>query len=421
MHKLQDEEVQTKIKCTISEKLDHIDPTILNVDEAWDNFKTVLLATIREACGIKKTGGRNRKATAWWNKEVKDAITEKKKLYKTWVKTKDEEDYIKYRLARRHSKKVVRTAKEKAWTQYGEKLCETCKTSPREFYKSVKAMRVRDEPFDPATTINDMNGEALHEEEEITKRWESYFKDLLNPSGVRAQGTQSRFNPSHPDHSEPTILESEVRKVVKTSPKGKAAGVDGITTEALFTENGKLDREIETRCQKINAVSYQLASLLKHPSISTSTKAKLINAIFLPTLTYQCQTWSLTKDLERKLVTCEMKCLRKAVNKTRRDKIRNEVIRDMAGAKPVLQHIKQQQVKWFGHITRMPINQPALRAHNTKYSGWRARGRPRKRWSDSVADTLRTQGMSLPQATRLAADRQLCPPATPIGTSGRKK
>ena len=105
---------------------------------------------------------------------------------------------------------------------------------PREFYKSVKAMRVRDEPFDPATTINDINGEALHEEEEITKRWENYFKYLLNPSGVRVQGTQSRFNPSHPDHSEPTILESEVRKVVKTSPKGKAAGVDGITTEAIL-------------------------------------------------------------------------------------------------------------------------------------------------------------------------------------------
>ena len=118
---------------------------------------------------------------------------------------------------------------------------------------------------------------------------------------------------------------------------------------------------------------------------------------------------------------CEMKCLRKAVNKARRDKIRNEVIRDMAGAKPVLQHIKQQQVKRFGHITRMPINQPALRAYNTKYSGWRAKGRPRKRWSDSVADTLRTQGMSLLQATHLATDRQLCPPATPIGTSKRKK
>ena len=125
------------------------------------------------------------------------------------------------------------TAKEKAWTQYGEKLCETCKPSPREFYKSVKAMRPRDEPFDPATIINDTYGEALHEEEKIMKRWENYFKDLLDPSGVRAQGTQSRFNPGHPDHSEPTILESEVRKVVKTIPKGKAAGDQGKTTEAI--------------------------------------------------------------------------------------------------------------------------------------------------------------------------------------------
>ena len=176
MHKLQDEEVQTKIKCTISEKLDRIDPTLLNVDEAWHSFKSVLLDTIREACGIKKTGGRNRKATAGWNKEVKDAIKEKKKLYKIWVKIRDEEDYIKHRLARRHSKKVLRTAKENAWTQYGEKLCETCKTSPSEFYKSVKVMRVRDEPFDPATNINDTNGEALHEEEKIMKRWETISK-----------------------------------------------------------------------------------------------------------------------------------------------------------------------------------------------------------------------------------------------------
>ena len=45
-------------------------------------------------------------------------------------------------------------------------------------------MRVRDEPFDPATTINDTSGEALHEEEKIMKRWVNYFKDLLNPSGV---------------------------------------------------------------------------------------------------------------------------------------------------------------------------------------------------------------------------------------------
>ena len=151
---------------------------------------------------------------------------------------------------------------------------------------------------------------------------------------------------------------------------------------SVFTEDGRIDR----------AVSYQLAPLLKHPSIPINVKAKLINAIFLPTLTYQCQTWSLNKTLERKLVTCEMRCLRKAVNKTRRDKIRNENIRAMVGATSVLQHIEQQRVKWFGHLTRMSPKQPALRAYNTRHSGWRARGRPRRRWSDSVADTVGLTG-----------------------------
>ena len=190
---------------------------------------------------------------------------------------------------------------------------------------------------------------------------------------------------------------------------------------SIFTEDGRLEREIETRCQKANAVSYQLAPLLRHESIPMSTKAKLINSIFLPTLTYQCQTWTLTKSLERKLTTCEMKCLRRAANKTRRDKIRNEVIRETVGATSVLNFIEQQRIKWFGHLNRMPTNQPALRAYTSRYSGWRARGRPRRRWCDGVADALRPHDLTLQQATRLAADRQLYLPATPSGTSGSKK
>ena len=52
--------------------------------------------------------------------------------------------------------------------------------------------------------------------------------------------------------------------------------------------------------------------------IPMETKSKIMNSIFLPTLTYQCQTWTMTKPLECKITTCEMRCLRKAVNKTRR-------------------------------------------------------------------------------------------------------
>ena len=58
----------------------------------------------------------------------------------------------------------------------------------------------------------------------------------------------------------------------------------------IFTEDGRMNREIENRIQKANNVSYQLAPLLKHSDIPMETKSKIENSIFIPTLTYQCQT-----------------------------------------------------------------------------------------------------------------------------------
>ena len=83
--------------------------------------------------------------------------------------------------------------------------------------------------------------------------------------------------------------------------------------------------------------------------------------IFVPKLTYQCQTWTMIKPLERKFTTCERRCLRKAVNKTKRDMIPNTKIRKVVATKSI-HHIQQQRIKWFGHITRLPIKHPVQRA-----------------------------------------------------------
>ncbi|GFS15326.1 hypothetical protein ElyMa_003183900 [Elysia marginata] len=69
---------------------------------------------------------------------------------------------------------------------------------------------------------------------------------------------------------------------------------------------------------------------------------------------------------------------------------------------------------------RMSTDQPAHRAYDSRYSGKRPRGRPRRRWSDSVADTLKGHNKSLCEASHLAVQRRLHLPATPDGTSGRK-
>jgi len=102
--------------------------------------------------------------------------------------------------------------------------------------------------------------------------------------------------------------------------------------------------------------------------------------------------------------------------------VRNATIREMVGTTPILHHIEQQRVKWFGHLTRMPISHPAHRAYNMKMTGYKARGRPRKTWISGVKETLTSHGITPRQAFQLAADRRLFLPATPPdGTSGQIK
>ncbi|XP_076058577.1 uncharacterized protein LOC143035594 [Oratosquilla oratoria] len=140
-----------------------------------------------------------------------------------------------------------------------------------------------------------------------------------------------------------SISKTETMKVSRTLGNLKIS-IDGTPLKqdsefkylgSIFTEDGRLNREIKTKVQKANSVSYQLAPLLKHPNIPIETKAKLINSIFIPT-----RHGHLTKSLERKITTCEMRCLRRAVNKTRRDMIRYTTIREMVGTTPVLHYIQ---------------------------------------------------------------------------------
>ncbi|XP_078682181.1 uncharacterized protein LOC144916732 [Branchiostoma floridae x Branchiostoma belcheri] len=57
------------------------------------------------------------------------------------------------------------------------------------------------------------------------------LKNYLTP--VEGNNTTEQFRPSYPNHVERNILEEEVRNAVRTSPKNKAAGEDGIITQAI--------------------------------------------------------------------------------------------------------------------------------------------------------------------------------------------
>ena len=61
----------------------------------------------------------------------------------------------------------------------------------------------------------------------------------------------------------------------------------------------------------------------------------------------------------------------------------------------------------------MVPHQFASKAYNTKVSGYKARERPRKTWTEGVKETLKTHNIPPTKTFKLAADRKLFLPSTP--------
>ena len=154
-------------------------------------------------------------------------------MFKKWKTSKKEEDYIAYRIARRDVKRTKATSKKDTWVKYGEDLSKLCKEKPRDFYKSVKSMRMRNEEFNPTTIINDEKGNPILNNEKRKERWAEYFNNLLNPVGTNKEENAHKFTPKYKETEETIILESKVLETIRTCPKNKSPGVDEIPIEAV--------------------------------------------------------------------------------------------------------------------------------------------------------------------------------------------
>jgi hypothetical protein len=88
----------------------------------------------------------------------------------------------------------------------------------------------------------------------------------------------------------------------------------------------------------------------------------------------------------------EMKFLRGILGKTRRDKIRNNDIREQLKVDDIKHDMKRKRLKWYGHAMRMADERIPKKMLEMKLRGRRPRGRPRTRWMDQVKREGRRNG-----------------------------
>ena len=66
---------------------------------------------------------------------------------------------------------------------------------------------------------------------------------------------------------------------------------------------------------------------------------------------------------------------------------------------------RQSRLRWWGHVQRMEDDRLPKQVLASLVGGKRGRGRPRRRWEDSVGNDLDIRGFNWDEARELAGDR----------------
>ncbi|VDO61537.1 unnamed protein product [Heligmosomoides polygyrus] len=131
---------------------------------------------------------------------------------------------------------------------------------------------------------------------------------------------------------------------------------------------------------------------------SRTLKGKLYRAVVRPALFYGSECWALGKAQERQLHAAEMRMLRWACGWIRRDRVRNEDVRAVMKTVPIQLKMREQLLRWYGHVLRRPEDHPTRLALDFKAPGKRPRGAPRKRWKDVIKRDLAEVGATADDA-----------------------
>ena len=101
-----------------------------------------------------------------------------------------------------------------------------------------------------------------------------------------------------------------------------------------------------------------------------------------------------------------MKYLRKTMNVTKRDRVRNIVVREELKQTPLVQKIEEKKLKWFGHLVRMKEDRKVKQVMEARTDGKRDRGRPRIDWETDIGNICRKKGTSLQELKKKARNRK---------------
>ena len=103
---------------------------------------------------------------------------------------------------------------------------------------------------------------------------------------------------------------------------------------------------------------------------------------------YGMETAAMTKRQVGKMKVAELKMVRWALGVTKKDKIKNEYVRETTKIAKLEDKLWNARPRWYGHVKRKEESYVGKRMMEMAVPGRRKRGRPRRKWMDLAREDM---------------------------------
>ncbi|KAL6557759.1 Protein Ycf2 [Orobanche minor] len=173
---------------------------------------------------------------------------------------------------------------------------------------------------------------------------------------------------------------------------------------SIIQKDGELHGDVAHRI-KAGWLKWKSATgVLCDPDMPHRLKGKFYRTAIRPALLYGTECWAVKQCHVQKMNVAEMRMLRWMCGHTKKDRLRNEVIREKVRVASIEDKMMENRLRWFGHVRRRPVDAPVRRLESWGTSNIvKGRGRPKKTWIKLIENDMRFLGIR----ESMAMERQI--------------
>lgn len=211
------------------------------VNDAWTIFKSKFMSVLDEVAPVKQVRLKQ-KSELWFNSEILNAISQRDSAYKSFLKTKSQEDHKVYASLRNLTQKKIKLAKQ----TYVKDHIESNSSSIKKLWSSLKNLGLMGKVKSQNVNIclkNDKN-EVIFDKSFVVNKFNQFFCNVAQklvdklPSNTKIdietiRNYYSKKNVVSDQFKFTKVSESEVLKMLKDINVNKATGMDNIGAKFL--------------------------------------------------------------------------------------------------------------------------------------------------------------------------------------------